>query len=380
MAVEHLLQTDHGSQCATVISAVGLRTYQAGEMATLQRWLARLGDEEIRAYPPLGVLCAWTAVLSGNGAEADRWAEILEHASFDGLPADGSASFESARAMLRSAMCAGGPEQMMADAEFGVAAESSWSPWRDQAVLLLGEALLLGGEIDQADVRFELAAARARETGNPDVQILGDSERAMIAMDRGQWERAPDLIDRALASIEERRLHDNASSVLAFAGAARLALHRGDVKHAQRELTRAMRARPVSTYALPSIAVRFRIHLASTYWAIGDHVTARHLIREIDDVLMRRPQLGALLDQVEALRVRVRPSAAPAPGMTPLTPAELRLLPYLQTHLTIPEIGARLFVSKNTVGTEVGSIYRKLGVSTRSEAVERGIAVGLLGG
>ena len=66
--------------------------------------------------------------------------------------------------------------------------------------------------------------------------------------------------------------------------------------------------------------------------------------------------------------------------MTPLTPAELRLLPYLQTHLTIPEIGARLFVSKNTVGTEVGSIYRKLGVSTRSEAVERGISMGLLGG
>ena len=69
-----------------------------------------------------------------------------------------------------------------------------------------------------------------------------------------------------------------------------------------------------------------------------------------------------------------------AQGGPPLTPAELRLLPYLQTHLSIPEIGARLFVSRNTVSTEVGSIYRKLGVSSRSEAVERATAIGLLGG
>ena len=59
--------------------------------------------------------------------------------------------------------------------------------------------------------------------------------------------------------------------------------------------------------------------------------------------------------------------------------AELRLLPYLQTHLTLPEIGARLFISRNTVATEVGSIYRKLGVSSRAEAVERTMQMGLLG-
>ncbi|MET0780306.1 MAG: AAA family ATPase [Microbacterium sp.] len=380
MAVEHLLQTDERGLCATMIASVGLTTYRSGGMATLQRWLARLGDDAIRAYPPLAAICGWTAVLSGNGPEADRWAAVVEQAAFDGPPADGSASFESARAMLRSAMCAHGPEQMMADAEFAVAAEPTWSPWRDQAMTLLGEALLLQGQWEQADVQFAAASARAREAGHPDVQILSDSERAMIAMDRGRWEHARELVDAARASIEGRRMHDYASSVLAFAGAARLALHRGDTKDAERELTRAMRARPVSTYALPSVAVRFRIHLSSVHWVIGDHATSRHLVREIDDILMHRPELGTLVDQVDSLRAMVRPSAAAAAGMTPLTPAELRLLPYLQTHLTIPEIGARLFVSKNTVGTEVGSIYRKLGVSTRSEAVERGISMGLLGG
>jgi LuxR family maltose regulon positive regulatory protein len=62
------------------------------------------------------------------------------------------------------------------------------------------------------------------------------------------------------------------------------------------------------------------------------------------------------------------------------SPAELRLLPYLQTHLTIREIGQRLFVSRNTASSEISSIYRKLGASSRSDAVQRAMAVGLLGG
>jgi LuxR family maltose regulon positive regulatory protein len=67
-------------------------------------------------------------------------------------------------------------------------------------------------------------------------------------------------------------------------------------------------------------------------------------------------------------------------GGSPLTSAELRLLPYLQTHLTIREIGERLFVSRNTVSSEVSSIYRKLGVSSRHDAVQRATEIGLLGG
>ena len=55
------------------------------------------------------------------------------------------------------------------------------------------------------------------------------------------------------------------------------------------------------------------------------------------------------------------------------------MLDYLQTHLTFVEIGERLFVSRNTVNTHAGSIYRKLGVSSRGEAVERARAAGLLG-
>jgi DNA-binding CsgD family transcriptional regulator len=61
-----------------------------------------------------------------------------------------------------------------------------------------------------------------------------------------------------------------------------------------------------------------------------------------------------------------------------MTGAELRLLPYLATHLSFPEIATRLFISRNTVKTEAVSIYRKLGASSRSQAIERAVEVGLL--
>ena len=58
-------------------------------------------------------------------------------------------------------------------------------------------------------------------------------------------------------------------------------------------------------------------------------------------------------------------------GVSSLTAAELRLVPLLPTHLSMPEIGAQLHISRHTVKSQVISLYRKLGVSTRSEAVAR---------
>jgi LuxR family maltose regulon positive regulatory protein len=55
----------------------------------------------------------------------------------------------------------------------------------------------------------------------------------------------------------------------------------------------------------------------------------------------------------------------------------LRLLPLLPTHLSFREIGERLYLSRNTVKTQVYSVYRKLGVSSRSDAVTRTHELGL---
>ena len=216
---------------------------------------------------------------------------------------------------------------------------------------------------------------------NTDSLVDSEAELAMLAMNRGQWAEAAEHLERALGAIDEYRMHDYPTSGLAFAGAARLAVHRGDLNEAERQLTQAMRARPSLTFALPYLAVRVRVQLAKVYWALGDLMTARHLLQEIDDILHHRPALGTLVDEVSEFRRAITTSGhAGATGASPLTAAELRLLPYLQTHHTIRDIAQRLFVSRNTVNSQVSSIYRKLGVSSRDEAVQRAIATGLLGG
>jgi LuxR family maltose regulon positive regulatory protein len=327
------------------------------------------------------VLAGWVTVLTGQTTEAQRWAAVVDGASFEQTPADGTASFESARAMRRAVMCAAGPERMMADAGFAIGEEPPWSPWRDTALALLAEAHLLAGDLDGAAPLFVESSALGADLGNTDTIVLPGSELALMAMDRGEWEEAAGHLDLALATCDEHRLHDYALSTLAFVGAARLALHRGVIDEANRQLARAMRARPSCTFVLPWIAVRLRVQLAKLYLAMGDASTSRHLVREIDDILLRTPSLGALIDEVSALRQTLASSAyqGAAEG-PPLSPAELRLLPYLQTHLTSSEIAGRLFVSRNTVRSQVGSIYRKFGVSSRGDAVQHATEIGLLGG
>ena len=61
-----------------------------------------------------------------------------------------------------------------------------------------------------------------------------------------------------------------------------------------------------------------------------------------------------------------------------LTPAELRILQFLPTHLSFREIAERAYVSANTVKSQANAVYRKLNVSCRSEAVGRARELGLL--
>ena len=160
-AVEHLLLTRHRKRVVRAVSRLALPTYESGHVTTVQRWLRSIGDDTIGGYPPLAVLAGWVSALTGRAREAERWAAAIERATFDGKPADGTASFSSARAMLRSFMMPAGPERSLADAQLALAAEPSWSPWRSLALAVAGEALLVCGEPMAARDRFAEGSAVA---------------------------------------------------------------------------------------------------------------------------------------------------------------------------------------------------------------------------
>ena len=102
------------------------------------------------------------------------------------------------------------------------------------------------------------------------------------------------------------------------------------------------------------------------------------MLRHADDIFRQRPELGSLPAVARDLRDKVDAMRSVSLGASSLTTAELRLLPLLPTHLSFREIGERLYVSRHTIKTQAISIYRKLGVASRSQTIERMRELGLL--
>jgi LuxR family maltose regulon positive regulatory protein len=95
----------------------------------------------------------------------------------------------------------------------------------------------------------------------------------------------------------------------------------------------------------------------------------------------RRTAHASLIAEILNLLAGKRPAPspiAPQPPLKPLSGSEIRVLRYLPTNLSTPEIANELHVSRNTIRTHMSHLYAKLGTHRRSEAVERARALGLL--
>jgi len=154
--------------------------------------------------------------------------------------------------------------------------------------------------------------------------------------------------------------------------------HLGDLGRARKELASAQLVRPLASYALPCFSVDALLELARAYLAVSDPAGAQVVVREAEQIVHRRPALGTLTNELLEIRRRLADASITLAGSSSLTAAELRLLPLLPTYLSFQEIADRLGVSRNTVKTHAMSVYGKLQASSRGEAVERAVDLGLL--
>ena len=119
--------------------------------------------------------------------------------------------------------------------------------------------------------------------------------------------------------------------------------------------------------------------LAKAALALGDVAGARVLASEAERARRRDGSAIDVVAQLDALQQQLdAPSAQSSVVVTPLTPAEMRVLPYLATHLSLREIAETLIISRNTAKSHSVAIYRKLGVSSRSDAVSESRRLGLI--
>jgi LuxR family maltose regulon positive regulatory protein len=356
---------------ARLVAMHALQAY-ADDVEGLAGWLDGLGEPALlERHPGTAAVGSWIHALCGHAEQAARWLEAAE--SGEGM--------EPQVAVLRAALCRSGPDQMLADAETAASALEWTSRWRPTAVLLCGVAHLLRDENDRADALFAHADEVAAGVGAVDVRRLALAQRSLLAESAGDRPRAQQLVGAAGALAGTSGPGPYAPGAIELAAIARAELRHGDWQAARAALDGAQTLVPVLTHALPWCSVQALIELARGYIALLDTSTATNLLDRARAILEQRPALGVLVSQRESLLgelARLREHGVRRESM--LTPAELRLLPLLSTRLSFREIGEQLNVTRNTIKTQAIAVYRKLGVSSRNDAIDRAAELGLLDG
>jgi LuxR family maltose regulon positive regulatory protein len=379
-AVEYAMTVGDRDRAERLVVEVALPMYQAGRTAVLRRWFDWFETSRPAGHSvELAVLAAWLSVLAGRPATAERWADAAARGPSGEPSPDGGSTVEGWRALLGAALCRDGAERMRSDAETALALLPAGSRWRPTAHLLLGISHLLAGDPDAAD-RFLADAAELGESAGADTATVALAERALVAISRGAWQEAETLAEQARSTSRGVWLEQHLTSVLLHAVSARLAIHRGEIPSAREQLARAERLRPQLSHVLPHYAVQAQLELARGHRALTDAAAARAVLWDADDVLRRRPDLGVLGRQADELRTQLDTICGHAIGAASLTAAEVRLFGLLGSHHSFREIGGQLDLSQHTVKSQAMSIYRKLGVSSRSQAIQRGRDLGLLEG
>lgn len=379
-AIEHAIAGDDFGTAAMLVAAAAIGTYESGQVATLARWVDEIGDANLLANPASVVVVAWLSLLAGSDASADKWTTMLGRIP-DRSPSAHGIDISSAKAMVRAITMREGLVAALADAEYAVAAEPLSSPWRDPALQVLGSTLLHTGDEARARTVLAEAAHTADAHGNPATIVMCETELALLAIEAGDGAAARERVGHALARLQSGSIEDYVMSAYAHAAAACVEFDAGRREAGGRMLRRAMSERGRCHGSVPLISIPTRLLLVRASLLAGDGEAARMLLHEIDGMLPPADGRAALDRRIAAARLAVQEREQAGRGDAPstaLTVAEQRVLPYLQTHLTRPEIAERLFVSKHTVVTQIAAIFRKLGVSSRSDAVKRAIELGLL--
>ncbi|MFL5933043.1 MAG: LuxR C-terminal-related transcriptional regulator [Gaiellaceae bacterium] len=378
-ALEHASAAGDVDRAGALLTALVLPLYASGRVVTLERWLGcfeRAGLLE--RHPAVAVQGCRIHALRGRPEHAERWLDAATRGRFRGTLPDGTRTIAPWVATARAWRCRDGAGQMLANAEMADRGLADGSSWHSAALVAQGAALMLLGDHDRADAILADAAVSAADAGALENRVIALGERALIADDQGEHDRADSLSEELHELLASSAVEAYFACAVDSVAMARTMLRHGRWNEARVALTAGQELAPFLTSAVPWLAIQVRLELARGFVTLRDAEAGRQLIDEALELLARVSGLDALSERAKELQ-RELDEAPEQEGAhhASLTRAELRLLPLLATHLSFREIAEQLFVSRNTIKTQAISVYRKLGVSSRSEAVAEAQRLGL---
>jgi LuxR family maltose regulon positive regulatory protein len=378
-AIKHANAADDIESSRELISENWLAYCNAGRLATVRSWIESVGEERVASDPVLSLTAAWIAGLSGHAEEVEKWLELASRSSFPGPLPDGTSSLASGIALVRTSFGHEGVAKALAAARVAVKLESRQDArWHSVAQTALGFYLYISGERGLATAHFEQVARRKSRGGISEV-IFALSQLSIMASEAGRRIEAIRLARRAVAIVDEYRLSDASQASVAYTGLGRALVAAEDLTGGRRELERALALRSRSDLIAPWPTLQLLLALAPIRAVQDDREGAVLLLQDARAIVDAHPDAGVLSTELEELErsiAEAKPRSAPT-GES-LTDRELSVLRLLPTPLTQRQIGDELFLSINTVKTHVKSIFVKLEVESRSEAVARARSLRLL--
>jgi LuxR family maltose regulon positive regulatory protein len=352
----------------------------AGQMRTVERWLEALPEGLTAHDGALLLVRAWFYTLSGRGAVAERLLTLAEGLPNGGPLPDGTASVEAGIATIRGVFGMGGIRAKLEAARRARVLEPELTSPRAGLIRFgLGSSLYLSGETSQARKQLE-EALEVMGLGQPLLRMICLSFLSIVAADEGRLEEADSLAREAGVSVERFGLSGVPQSSWAPIALGRVLADGGELEQAQAELERGLSARRDLPRMSPWPTLIGLLALVRVRSARGDRDGARELLEEARAALEPFGDDGgifpALLERLERKLRRHRRRDGSLNGE--LTVRELAVVRLLGGELTTRQMGDSLFVAPSTVRTQVKSIYRKFGVSSRGEAVEEARARGFL--
>lgn len=347
-----------------------------GRIASVTSRLQRLGEKAIAASPGLSLTAAWTEVTLGNGSLGEHWTGVAKRALATVPPSELSGSFEAGISLAEATLARDGLAAMRESIASVEPLLEEDGPWRTICCLLDGVGLHLLGDAEAARDRLREGVRRG-SVGAPNVQCLCLAQLGLLYIDRGDWQAAEREIVRAREQIERYGLGDYPMISVAFAASALVRAKRGSTDGAIADLLAGRRLLDELDEFLPWFEIEAGLTLARAALRLGDRELASELSVVAAGRLNEVADASVLPRWVEELESALQVGATIE---EPLTAAELRVLRFLPSHLSYPQVAASVNVSPNTVKTHVRSIYRKLDATSRQEAIDRAQRAGLLDG
>jgi len=371
-AIRHAMAASEHQRAGMLIARHWFRYAVTGQLSSLERWLEALPEYLRGRDAPLVLVRAWICAIYGRREESEHFLRLAESLPYEGRLPDGSTAVESETAIIRALFGYGGVKSMVAAAARSVELESEQDPpWRLALVkMALGQSAYLSGDISTARKSLDDAIAMI-SADQPLWRIGALYLLSVVAVDEGRLDEAESHA-REARSLVERFIPQGSRETSAVSIAlGRVFGELGRLDEAQTELESGLAARR-SPDVNPWPTLLGLLALARVRAARGDRPGALALLEEARDIVEAYPDAGIFPDLLERQEHELSKSRRVESALTEvLTERELDVLRLFDGGDSYRQIGQALYVSVNTVKTHARSIFRKLEVSSRDEALER---------